>query len=195
MKNLFANCLNIPNILSVFRIGLIFVFAKAFLNNQYYYALFIYVVAGLTDVIDGFIARKFNLTTELGKLLDPLADKLLQLTAISLLTYRNIIPWPIITVVAIKELAMIIGATFLLQYKDYVVQADWFGKLATVIFFVAVVGCIFADRQLFGAIIPYDWKNAMMVIAVCTTLFAFYGYCLMFFKVLKQSKNKQIGDD
>lgn len=195
MKNLFNNWLNIPNILSIFRLVLVGVFAVAFLQDQFYYALFIYVVAGLTDVIDGFIARRFNLVTDLGRLLDPLADKIMQITALALLTYKGIIPWPIITVVIIKELAMFIGATFLLQKKDVVVKADWFGKLATVVFFVAVIGCIFAEQRLLNGIVPYEWKNTMMIIAVCTTLYAFYGYCIQFFKVLKKLKAEKKDDE
>ena len=119
--------MNIPNILTIFRILLIPVFIVFFSKGMYPSAIVVYGIAGVTDVLDGYIARKNNIITDFGKLADPLADKLMQVTAFTALTVRGWIPWPIVVVLAAKEILMVCGAFFLLKRKEVVVSADWFG--------------------------------------------------------------------
>ena len=103
----------IPNILTVSRFFLIPFIIYFILKEQYILALVLLVISGLTDVLDGFIARKFNFITNFGKLIDPLADKTTQIAVLLTLAFKNIIPFWIIIVVVIKEAAMIAGASFL----------------------------------------------------------------------------------
>ena len=129
---------HVPNILTVARFFLIPFIIYFITVNQYITAFIFLSISGLTDILDGFIARKFDLITNFGKLIDPLADKLTQISVLLALSFEGIIPIWIITVVVIKEAVMISGASFLYG-KELVVSSRWFGKLSTVLFYVAIV--------------------------------------------------------
>ena len=122
MKDLFKGCMTIPNLLSVIRILLIPVFAYLFYNDQKIIAVIILAASGLSDLFDGKIARKYNQISALGKILDPVADKLTQLTIAVMLfidfrkadnTLINAFGW-IFLVFLIKEAVMLIGGLIML---------------------------------------------------------------------------------
>lgn len=128
----------IPNILTVLRLVVIPVMAYFMILKEWVISLVIFVLAEITDVVDGYIARKFRATSNFGKLADPLADKLLQLTALLLLSTGGRIPMLFFNILCVKELAMIIGALFFLK-KDVVVYSNWIGKAASAIIFAGIV--------------------------------------------------------
>ena len=132
---------NIPNILTVSRFFFIPFIFGAILNHQFLTAVILLTISGLTDVLDGIIARKFNFVSNFGKLIDPLADKANQLFTLVALAYINIVPWWILIVVFSKELLMVAGASFLYG-KKLVVSSRWFGKLSTVLFYLAIVASL-----------------------------------------------------
>ena len=110
----------IPNILSVLRLLMSFAFAAVFIwapDEKLYIAVIIFVVAGITDVVDGILARRNNWITEAGKILDPLADKLMQCTALFCLAFKGLVPWWIFVFFAAKELLMGAGAILLFRKK------------------------------------------------------------------------------
>ena len=129
---------HVPNILTIIRFFLIFPLVAFALNEQYIVAAIVFTISGLTDILDGFIARKYNLISDFGKLMDPLADKLVQISLLIVLTINGILPIWALTIVCVKELAMILGATFLYE-KNTVVSSNWYGKAATVIFYFALI--------------------------------------------------------
>ncbi|MBR1802616.1 MAG: CDP-alcohol phosphatidyltransferase family protein [Clostridia bacterium] len=129
---------HIPNILTVSRFFLIPLIIYFIVVDNYIMAFVMLTISGLTDVLDGFIARKFHFVTNFGKLVDPLADKATQISVLVALSLKGIVPFWMLVVVAIKEAAMIAGASFLYG-KELVVSSRWFGKLATVLFYVAIV--------------------------------------------------------
>ena len=129
---------HVPNILTIVRFLLIPLILYFIFTNQYVAAFIMLTVSGLTDVLDGIIARKFDCITNFGKLVDPLADKATQIAILVALTVQGIIPLWMLVVVFVKEFAMIAGASFLYG-KEIVVSSRWFGKLATVLFYVAIV--------------------------------------------------------
>jgi cardiolipin synthase (CMP-forming) len=138
--------MNIPNALTIVRFLLIPGFVYYFFSPMEYgvrIAIVIFVVAGLTDVLDGFIARKYNLITRLGIVLDPLADKLMLITVLISITLKNQIPFWIIVVVAIKETLLILGAIMLFNDHDIVVPANRFGKISTMAFYIAILAVAF----------------------------------------------------
>jgi cardiolipin synthase len=138
--------MNIPNALTIIRLMLIPGFAYYFFSPMEYgsrIAVLIFVLAGLTDVLDGFIARKYNLITRLGIVLDPLADKLMLLTVLISITLKNQIPFWIIAVVATKETLLILGAINLFSDHDIVVPANKVGKLSTIAFYIAILAVTF----------------------------------------------------
>ncbi len=172
--------MNVPNAITVFRILLIPVFIWQFLEGNYYVAAGIYLVAWFSDVLDGYIARKFNLVTNFGKLFDPLADKLLNLTALFLLAFDENVKLPLIfpIIVLAKELALVIGGAILLKYNKVVVSAKWSGKIATFLFTVAVILMLFPVTKDFAVILAW--------IAMAVAFIALADYAIGFFKSVKK---------
>jgi CDP-alcohol phosphatidyltransferase len=171
---------NIPNILTILRFILIPVILYFIFTGHYLLGFIFFTISGITDILDGAIARKFNLITNFGKLMDPLADKLTQISVLATLVFQKIIPFWILIVVLLKELLMIIGASFLYG-KDVVVYSKWFGKLATVLFYLAIVcSLIIKEFALTGI-----WQNLDFIlycIAVIATIFSFIMYVKYLYK-------------
>lgn len=177
--------MNIPNILTIIRFLLIPAFVYYFfstLENGIQIATVILISAGLTDILDGYIARKYNLVTRLGIVLDPLADKLMLLTALISITVKNRIPFWIIIVVAIKETLMILGAITLFNDHDIVVPANKFGKLSTIAFYIAILAVTFN--------LPYS--GLIMDTFVLLTSLALIVYLNNYLSIKKQHKMKLI---
>jgi len=126
------------------RLALIPVYWYFILNDQYYWALGVFAVASLTDVADGWIARKFNLITDFGKLMDPLADKLMSLSVMLSLTVKGIIPWPAPVLLLLKEGTMVVGG-LILYSKKVVVFSKWIGKLAQTVVVGSLLSCFFHE--------------------------------------------------
>ena len=133
---------HIPNILTVARFFLIPIILIFIFTNNYIIAIIFLTISGLTDVLDGFIARKFDLITNFGKLIDPFADKLTLISVLTALTIKQIVPIWILVIVVLKEFLMISGASFLYG-KELVVSSRWYGKLSTVLFYLAIVSSLF----------------------------------------------------
>lgn len=129
---------NIPNILSGFRLLLVGVFIYLFVKQQYLWCMIVYMTAFGTDVLDGYLARRNNWITNVGKVLDPLADKLMLIAVLSSFYAAGKIPLYVLLIVVCKDLIMIIIGAFLYT-KKVVVYADWFGKIATGLFFSAII--------------------------------------------------------
>lgn len=129
----------IPNLLSVLRILVIAPFAYFFLHDQLLWAVVMLAFSGLSDLFDGMIARKFNQITELGKMLDPLADKLTQGTIAICLAVKHPLLIPILAIFVLKELGMLIGGCILLKKKKRPCAAKWYGKVATFLFYISAV--------------------------------------------------------
>lgn len=102
-------------------------------------AMVVFIIAILTDLVDGYIARHFNQITNLGKLLDPLADKLLVLSALVAFYALDILPLWVVAIAIVKELIMVIGSLFFLKKKDVVVFSNLFGKIAATVFYLAII--------------------------------------------------------
>lgn len=167
--------MSIPNVLTLFRLLLIPFFGYYFYHENFIVAASIFIIAALTDVLDGYIARKFNMVTSWGKLADPAADKLMTVTALAVLTVLGKIPIYIIIIVVIKEALMTLGGYLIYKNKRHVVSANWYGKLSTAIFNVAIV------LLIIGA--PYG--NIIISIAVASALFALFMYLLAYFKITR----------
>ena len=162
---------HIPNVLTILRFFLIPFIIYYLVKDEYIYAFILLALSGLTDVLDGAIARKFNLITNLGKLLDPLADKLTQISILCTLLFKGIIPLWIVVIVLLKEASMICGASFLYG-RDLVVSSKWYGKAATVLFYLAIAVSLiirqFSLNLSFDIIIYY--------LALAMTIFSLVMY-------------------
>lgn len=165
---------HIPNILTILRFIFIPIILYFIFTGNYVLGIVFFTISGVTDVLDGFIARKFNLVSNFGKLMDPLADKLTQISVLACLVKVNIIPFWILVIVILKELLMVVGASFLYG-KDVVVYSKWYGKLATVLFYLAIV--ISLITKLLG--LTGFWSNFDLLIyciALACTVFSLIMY-------------------
>ena len=135
----------VPNALTVLRFLLIPIIVIACVQGQYILAIAVLSISGLTDILDGKIARKYNYITDFGKLMDPLADKATQISLLTTLFIKGAIPIWILAIVVLKEFCMVSGASFLYG-KELVVSSKWYGKLATVLFYVAMVISLFLEQ-------------------------------------------------
>ena len=187
---------HIPNTLTIIRFFLIpFIVLHIFTGN-YILAFVLFTLSGITDIADGLIARKFNLITNFGKLMDPLADKLTQISTIASLTIIHIIPIWILVVVLLKELIMIAGASFLYG-KDVVVYSKWYGKLATVLFYLAIVFSLLINQ--FKS--ENFWSNLylwLFYLALFATIFSLLMYIKDVYQkgfIDKKDLNKEVTID
>ena len=143
---------NIPNILTIIRFILIpFIFTSV-VNEDFLATIIIFTISAITDILDGYIARKYNYITDIGKLIDPLADKITQMSLLLSLAILGILPWWIFAIVFIKECVMIISASLMYKKEDVVVYSKWYGKLATVLFYLAIVCSLLINQFHFISI-------------------------------------------
>ena len=121
----------VPNVLSLFRICLIPIFVYLYLANRDLEAFIILVLSGLTDVVDGFIARRFNMISAVGKALDPISDKLTQVAMLYALLTRFSSMWVPFLLMIFKELFSAVAAFLAIRTTGEVHGADWHGKITT----------------------------------------------------------------
>jgi len=112
--------------------------ALLMISGKWTESLVVFAAAELTDILDGYIARKYNFITNFGKLADPFADKAIQLTALLLLASGGRLPYYFFFILLAKEAAMIIGSLFFL-HREIVVSSNWVGKAAAAILFTGIV--------------------------------------------------------
>lgn len=201
LKEIFKGGLTIPNLLSVVRIIMIPVFVYLFYKGDVTGALIVIVASGFTDFLDGYIARKYNQISALGKLLDPAADKLTQITIAIMLflefsdsgigsarSFRFVF-----LLFLVKELAMLLGGVILLSKNIRPVSAEIYGKVATFAFYTVML-LIVAFGPKFGAFSQYfQFNNVAVMILVLIpavlTIVAFASYVPGVIKELKLLKS------
>ena len=173
----------IPNILTTVRLFLVPLFAYLMLGTQNIYAAaIVLVLSGLTDIVDGYIARHYNMISDFGKVYDPFVDKLMQITAVVCLVLREIIPVWLLLLVVIKEVTMIISGA-VLYFRKIVVSSNWYGKAATVVFYAAILAMIIWKQ------IPDIWATVICVIIIVAMLGAGIGY---FIDIIKNYEKKRV---
>ena len=201
VKDLFTNWNTIPNWLSFLRIALIPVFTVWFIKNYYIPAFIIMILAAATDAIDGKIARKYNMISNLGKLLDPIADKLSQVAIVIILIIKF---WSfegplkyLLFLFIFKELVMVIGGAILLSMGLRPVAAEIWGKVATTVFYIFMIAIIALGPNgalvgvwLFKAL-PTPVIYAMVIISVILAFVSLFGYAPGFIKQIKEKKNSK----
>ena len=165
--------MNLPNILTLLRMLMVPAVIVCFAANHPLWALFFFLLASATDVLDGYLARKFNQITNFGKVMDPLADKLMLITTLICLYLTGRIPMWVPIVIGVKECTMITVAACLYR-KDIILPSNFFGKLATVLFTVAVLMSFFSDTVA-------PWHTVLLYIATGVAIFAmvYYGVIVL----------------
>lgn len=163
---------NLPNALTMLRFMLIPVYAVVFWNADMKLAFAVLLLAGATDVLDGHIARSRGLVTELGSMLDPLADKLMLITVILSLLLSGMIPWLAAAAFFVRDAGMIAGSVYFHLKGMKTVPANAMGKITTVMLYAAILLIVFD--------IPYAVPYLWFVIA-----FSFVTSVLYIFKFRK----------
>ncbi|MDR1028597.1 MAG: CDP-diacylglycerol--glycerol-3-phosphate 3-phosphatidyltransferase [Clostridiales Family XIII bacterium] len=167
--------MNLPNTLTLIRIALIPVFIVFLLNDRSYVAAVVFIVAALTDALDGYLARKMDLITNFGKLMDPLADKLLVVSALVCLTeLGEIAGWMVIVILA-REF-MITGLRSVAAGEGVIIAAGMAGKLKTVSQMAAIVLILLRNWPFVYVGFPFD--RVMLWIAVALTVYSGVEYMI-----------------
>jgi len=169
--------LNIPNLLTMIRIVLLPAVVWRFRTGDSSGALALYVIAMLTDAVDGFIARKLNQITTLGKLLDPVADKLSLLTLLALFVADGQIPGWLLAIVLVKEAILIVGSAAAL-HRGIVVHALPIGKVTTLTFICSMIAR-FLERSAIA--------DMLLGISVGLSLVALVWYSIVLIGKMKRT--------
>ncbi len=189
-RKLFTNVWNIPNVLTMLRIILIPVFVAVFFSTPHdrdkIAALVIFAAASITDMFDGMLARKLNQITDFGKLFDPLADKVMVVTAMVCQALIGVFPWIAIIIVAVKELIMMLGGIFMLS-KNVVVYSNYVGKTAQVFFIASLLLSFFHPSLAAGNVCLFGMTIdcVLLWITVALSLTALAVYAAGSLKTLK----------
>ena len=134
-----AEAFSIPNILSYFRLLLIPLFIVLYVQEDFTEALITLAASGLSDILDGRIARKYDMVTDLGKVLDPVADKLTQCAMMLCVAMRYPAMWWLLGLHVVKETVMLIMGWYVLKRTDTVNSAIWAGKLCTGVIYAVMM--------------------------------------------------------
>ncbi len=182
--------LNIPNLLSIFRMILIPIFVVLYLKSEELkststlLAGLTLILSGITDLLDGVIARKFNMITNLGKILDPLADKLTQVAVVICIAIKmqNSMLTCALMLFVVKEFLMLIGGLVMLKRKITIRGSKWYGKVATAVFYVVMAAIALFEN------LSQEVDLVLILIAAVFMMFAFSQYITEYFKILKENK-------
>lgn len=184
--------LNVPNVLTIIRLLLVPVYVICFACGQKMTALMVFLVASFTDLLDGRIARKYNLITDFGKLMDPFADKVMVLTAMCSMAIGNgaipaVIPWPAVVILLAKELVLVIGGWKLLK-KGMVVHSIMIGKVAHCVFIGGLMATYFHDWFVQRCPAWPMTPDVMLIwLAVILTLIAMVTYVVRAIRAARQA--------
>lgn len=173
--------LTVPNLLSLVRLLLIPVIIWLYIGcRNNYAAIAVIVLSGLTDVIDGKIARKYHLVSDFGKILDPVADKLTQGTLILCLTHQYSWMLPLIIFFAVKEVIMAVFGCLAIKRKDSVNSAQWHGKMTTVLLYSTMILLILFPGMPLGA------ANALIVMCGSAMLLSLILYARFYIRIFRK---------
>ena len=197
---LFETWNTIPNWLCFLRIALIPIFSVFFIKEHYIIAFVLMIIAAVTDLLDGKIARKYNMVSNLGKILDPIADKLSQVAIVIILIFKfwsfeGILKYLLFLFIA-KELIMVIAGAVLLAKGMRPVAAEMWGKVATTVFYIFMIAIIAIGPN--GALVgvwffkalPTPVVYVMVIISVILAFVSLFGYAPGFIRQIKKNKNK-----
>jgi cardiolipin synthase len=165
---------DIPNLITVFRFFLVPPVVWLLLNDRFAAALVVFGVAGASDGIDGYLAKRFNWSSHLGALLDPLADKLLLVCSFVTLGFLGLIPYWLVALVILRDLVIVAGAVSYHYFVEHLVaEPSWASKLNTVTQILLVLAVMFAHgiREL-----PALWIEILLYSVMVTTIWSGIGY-------------------
>ncbi|HPJ75251.1 MAG TPA: CDP-alcohol phosphatidyltransferase family protein [Clostridia bacterium] len=174
----------IPNIITCIRLCLIPVFCYFLWNNNDLVAGIVFIIAALSDVVDGYLARKLNAISNFGKLADPFADKIMQISAIILLFLLGRLKAWIMIVLFAKDFILMLGGLLYKLIYNITVSSRWFGKISAL-----TLNVIIAASILFS--LGTGTTNILMVIAMCLQIASLVAYTVLSLINLSKIKNNK----
>jgi cardiolipin synthase len=169
---------HLPNIICVLRIALVWPVAAALAHREYVLALALIMVAGVSDVIDGYLAKRFNWTSELGKFLDPLADKLLLVTVFVEAAWLGLAPWWLTSAVVARDVLIALGAmVFRLWFGPLRGRPTISSKINTAMQLLYMMAMLVYAAMSFP---PHEVLDALAVLVFITTVFSGLNYMAIF---------------
>ena len=178
---------NIPNTLSVIRLLLVPIFVYLFLSDFVTSALIVFILAGATDVLDGYIARKFNCTSTLGKILDPLADKMLTTAAFLVLAHHGRASVIAVMLILTREF-IVSGIRLVAAGGGKVIAASWWGKIKTIFQMVAIIVAILLFLPIFPENVSVMITDTLVWLSAVITVVSGYDYVAKNFDLIKEAK-------
>lgn len=183
----------VPNIITYCRFVLIAPFVIYFLDENYIASAICIGASGLSDCFDGFFARKLNQVTPLGKILDPIADKLtLFAVVVCMVLYLPTI-LPLLTFLVIKDILMLLGGMDLVKKGLTPPAAKWYGKVGTIVFYTSICIIIFLK-----AVLKYEnvYLDALLIfITAIAMLYALYQYAKIYFAMIREYKENKLTEN
>ncbi|MFA5342135.1 MAG: CDP-alcohol phosphatidyltransferase family protein [Clostridia bacterium] len=175
---------HIPNIITCIRLCLIPIFCYFLWNQNDLVAGLVFIVAALSDVADGYLARKLNAISNFGKLADPFADKIMQISAIVILVLLGRLKAWIMIILFVKDFILMIGGLLYKIIYNITVSSKWFGKLSALILNVIIAACILFSLR------PAT-TNILMLIAMSLQIASLIAYSVLSLVELKKSKRME----
>ena len=168
----------IPNFMSLFRLALVPFIIWIYVRDSYDVAAVLVLVSAATDILDGVIARKFNMVSDLGKMLDPICDKLTHAALLICLLTRYRFFWILLAFLAVKELTTATLVAIAIKRRETVHSAKWYGKLCTVVFESSMILLMLFPE------IPAQAVRVVFVLCCAVMLFSLIMYTLFFLRVI-----------
>ena len=167
--------MSVPNLITILRFLIIPFYTVSLIRGEFLWALLLFIISALSDILDGYLARKLNQTTELGKVLDPVSDKIIILISLIFFAIKNYLPPVGVIIFLVKEVLMLLVGLYFLFKGIEITSSRFFGKSATVFTSISVI------MILLG--IPYAY--VFFLIGLTLSILAGLDYLFLYIKRLK----------
>lgn len=174
----------LPNFLSFFRLLLIPLIVGLYEKGEGWWAFGVLALSGVTDVVDGWIARNFHLVSDFGKAIDPVADKLTQIAVLLCLLPMQY--WWVVAILVFKEITIGILTLITLHRTHSIYSAGWYGKLCTVVIYLSM-GVLILWEVVLGRAVSSLFITIDAVVISCLVLLSFVKYFLYFTRILRNT--------
>ncbi|MCX7720987.1 MAG: CDP-alcohol phosphatidyltransferase family protein [Dictyoglomus thermophilum] len=171
--------MTLPNIITLIRLAIIPFYTYFLLTNDLFIAAILYGVAAISDILDGYLARRLNQTSNLGKIIDPLADKIIVIISLIYLGLKAIFPLWGVLILFIKELIMLLVGFFFLIRGVEIISSRIYGKLAMVLISISIL----------MALLNISFSSVVFLIGLVLSLMAGMDYLLYYLRSLKTNKS------
>lgn len=179
-----SDLFTVPNLITYVRFILIIPFAYFFLKEEYISSAICIGLSGLSDCFDGLAARKLNQVTSLGKILDPIADKVTLLVVVVCMVIFVPVVLPVLIILLLKDVLMLLGGTDLINKGITPPAAKWYGKVGTVVFYISV--CIIVFLKAFLNYENFALDLTLLSVTALTMIFALYQYGKIYIQLIKE---------